>query len=166
MSDRPPEAGAWTDPRQLPLFAPPRRRKAPVVPSRPLRACEVPRATDDATEATRGRCEWLWRSLVETLPGVTRRCSVWAWAHVWVSDRATSSPRGADRLADAMARRVAYFLNAQFRREASLLVLTAPIATEAVTQANVVRFAEVAAVLLSAAPATVAGWLWTGEVVL
>lgn len=164
MSDRPPEAGVWTDPRQLPLFAPPRRRKAPAAPPRPLRACDVPRDTDDATEATRGRCEWLWRSLVETLPGLSRRRSVWTWAHVWVSERPNDGMRAAENFADNHGRRV-NFLNAQFRRDASSLVLTAPITTVAVTQANVVRFAEVAAVLLSVAPATVAGWLWTGEVI-
>lgn len=165
MSDRPPEAGAWTDPRQLPLFAPPKRRKAPAASSRPLRACDVPRATEDTTEATRGRCEWLWRSLVETLPGLARRRSFWTWAHVWVSERPCDGMRAAENFADNHGRRV-NFLNAQFRRDASSLVLTAPITTVAVTQANVVRFAEVAAVLLSVAPATVAGWLWTGEVIL
>lgn len=166
MSDRPPEAGAWTDPRQLPLFATPKRRKAPASPSRPLRACDVPRATEDATEAARGRCEWLWRSIVETLPGIARKRAFWTWAHVWVSERAGDSMRVAEKRADAMEKRVVHFLNADFRRDASSLVLVAPITTEAVTQANVVRFAEVAAVLLSVAPATVAGWLWTGEVVL
>lgn len=165
MSDRPPEAGARTDPRQLPLFAPPKRSKAPATPPRPLRACEVPRATEDATEAARGRCEWLWRSIVETLPGTARKRATWAWAHVWVSERPCDGMRAAENFADNHGRRVS-FLNAQFRREASSLVLTAPITTDAVTQANVVRFAEVAAVLLSAAPATVAGWLWTGEAVL
>lgn len=165
MSDRPPEAGSWTDPRQLPLFAPPKRRKAPAAPSRPLRACDVPRETDDATDAARGRCEWLWRSLVETLPGIARKRSMWTWAHVWVSERPCDGMRAAENRADKTGRRVG-FLNAQFRREASSLVLVAPITTEAVTQANVVRFAEVAAVLLSVAPATAAGWLWTGEVVL
>ena len=165
MSNRPPEAGVWTDPRQLPLFAPPKRRKAPAAPSRPLRACAVPRETEDTAEAARGRCEWLWRSLVETLPGLSRRRSVWAWAHVWVSERPADGMRAAENFADNHGRRV-NFLNAQFRRDASSLVLTAPITTEAVTQANVVRFAEVAAVLLSVAPATVAGWLWTGEVIL
>lgn len=74
--------------------------------------------------------------------------------------------RVAEKRGDATAKRVVHFLNADFRRDASSLVLVAPITTEAVTQANVVRFAEVAAVLLSVAPATVAGWLWTGEVVL
>lgn len=165
MSDRPPEAGVWTDPRQLPLFAPPKRRKAPAAPSRPLRACEVPRATEDTADAARGRCEWLWRSLVETLPGITRKRSTWAWSDAWVSERPADGMRAAENFADNHGRRVS-FLNARFRREASSLVLTAPIVTEAVTQANVVRFAEVAAVLLSVAPATVAGWLWTGEVVL
>ena len=166
MSDRPPEAGEWPDPRQLPLFTPPKpRRKRSAAPPRPLRVTAVHRDTGDAMEDARGRCEWLWRSLVETLPGFTRKRSVWAWTSAWVSERPTDGAVAAENRADKAGRTVR-FLNAQFRRDGSTLVLTAPITTEAVTQANVARFAEVVAVLLSVAPATVAGWLWTGEVFL
>jgi hypothetical protein len=137
--------------------------ETPAVPERPLRACAVPRDTSDATEATRGRCEWLWRSLVETTPGAAmKRRPSWAWSSVWVSDRCGDTARVAEKRADD-TKRVVMFLNAEYRRIGAALIVSAPIAVQSVTVTTVRRFAENAAIVLGVSQNAVEEWLWTGS---
>lgn len=156
---RPVEAGPWTRPGSTP----PLPLETPAVPEHPLRACAVPRDTPDATEAARGRCEWLWRSLVETTPGAAlKRRPNWAWSSAWVSDRGGDSASVAEKRADEKGRTV-MFLNAEYRRIGAALIVSAPIAAEAVTVTTVRRFAENAAIVLGVSQNAVEEWLWAGS---
>lgn len=156
---RPAEAGPWVRPGgtlMLPL-------ETPAVPVRPLRVCSVPRDTDNPTGATRGRCEWLWRSLVETTPGAAlKRRPSWAWSSVWVSDRCGDTARVAEKRADD-AKRTVMFLNAEYRRIGAAMIVSAPIAAEAVTATTVQRFSDGAAIILGVSQNVVEEWLWTGK---
>jgi len=118
---------------------------------------------ENPTEAARGRCEWLWRSLVETTPGVARkRGKAWAWSSVWVSERWGDSARVAENRADD-TKRVVMFLNAEYRRIGAALIVAAPIAVESVTVTAVRQFSENAAIVLGVSQNVVEEWLWTGK---